>query len=94
VGSHVWVEECPYCGFEDVVVSSYNGLYFEVACQICGYARWTEDRVPDNHDAELAKRALSKMGDKEKRKAVELYCEDNIPLVARLRQDCPNEADG
>lgn len=87
MGSHVWAEQCTCCGFEEMTVSSYDGLYFEVACQICGYARWTEERMPSDHDVQLAKRALSRMDDEEKRKALELYCEDNIPLVARLKEN-------
>lgn len=91
MGSHVWVEQCPCCGFEEMIVSSYDSLYFEVTCRICGYARWTEERVPDNHDVQLAKRALGKMDDEEKGKALELYCEDNIPLVARLKENLLNK---
>lgn len=91
MGSHVWAGQCPYCGFEEMIVSSYDSLYFEVSCQICGYSRWTEEKVPDNFDVELAKRALSEMGAKEKQKAVELYREDNIPLIARLKGKFLNE---
>lgn len=85
MGSHVWTERCPYCGFEEMVVSSYSSLYFEANCQICGYAKWTEERAPDYHDVELAKRALNQMNDDEKQKAIELHYEDSIPLVARLK---------
>jgi uncharacterized Zn finger protein (UPF0148 family) len=86
MGSHTWAEQCPQCGFEDMMVSSYNGVYFEVACPICGYARWTEEKVPDNHDIELAKQALGKMDNKEKQEVVELYENDYIPLVARQKR--------
>lgn len=85
MGSHMWSVQCPYCGFDEMIVSSYNSLYFEVLCQICGYKRWTEERVPDNNDVKIAKRILSKMGIKEKQKALELYSDDNIPLIARLK---------
>jgi len=85
MGSHIWVEQCLYCGFEEMVVSSYNSLYFEVSCPICGYARWTEEKVPDNHDIELAKHALDEMDDKEKQETVELYWDDRISLVARQK---------
>jgi len=84
MGSHVWVEQCPYCGFEEMIVSTFND-YFEVTCQICGYERWTEEKVPDSHDVELAKKALSEMDAKEKQKAVELYYADSVPLIARLK---------
>lgn len=85
MGSHVWTERCPCCSFEEMVVSSNGSLYFEANCQICGYAKWTEERVPDHRDVELAKRALGHMNDDEKQKATELYYEDDIPLVARLK---------
>ena len=85
MGSHIWTGQCPYCGFEEMSVSSNGSFYFEVNCQICGYARWTEERIPDEHDIELAKRAISKMSAEEKIKAIELYDEDNFPLVARLK---------
>ena len=85
MGSHVWVEQCPYCGFDEMIVSSLSSYYFEVTCQVCGYARWTEERVPDKRDIELAKRTLSEMGTKEKRKAMDLYAEDSVPLITRLK---------
>ena len=91
MGSHVWVAQCPCCGFEEMIVSSYDSLYFEATCQICGYAKWTEESVPDNHDVQLAKQALGKMDDKEKQKALELYYEDNIPLVVRLKENSLKE---
>jgi len=85
MGSHVWAEQCPCCGFEEMIVSSDGHMYIEVACQICGYRRWTEERVPNAHDIKKAKRILSKMDDKEKLKAKELYCNNNTPLIDRLR---------
>ncbi|MFH1773847.1 MAG: hypothetical protein ABH874_02675 [Methanobacteriota archaeon] len=86
MGSHTWAEQCTYCGFEEMIVSTYDSFYFEAACPICGYARWTEEKMPDNHDIELAKQALGKMDDKEKQKLVELYEDDCIPLVARQKR--------
>lgn len=93
MGSHIWSEQCPYCGFEEMIVSSYDSFYFEVACQICGYRRWTEETAPGNRDVKRAKQALSRMDDEEKYKAIELYYEDSIPLVARLKLNTkpPNE---
>ena len=85
MGSHTWLEQCPYCGFEAMGCSSYDSLYFKVTCPICGYARWTEERVPDNQDIEMAKLKLSEMDAKERQKAMELCSEDNIPLIARLK---------
>lgn len=86
MGSHTWAEQCAYCGFKEMIVSTCDSFYFEAACPICGYARWTEEKVPDNHDIELAKQALSKMDDKEKQETMELYEDDNIPLVARRKR--------
>lgn len=86
MGSHVWVERCPYCGFEEMIVSSYDSLYFEIACPICGYAVWTEGKIPDDSDVETAKHKLSEMNVREKQKAIELYYEDRIPLIARLKR--------
>ncbi len=86
MGSHAWTSQCAHCGFEEMSVSSYDALYFEAACPICGYARWTEERVPDNYDVELAKRKLAEMDAKEKQKATESYYEDGIPFIARLKK--------
>ena len=86
MGSHVWEEKCPCCGFEEMTVSSYDALYFEATCPICGYTRWMEEKVPDNYDVELAKRKLAEMDDEEKEEATELYHEDGIPFIARLKR--------
>lgn len=86
MGFHSWSAECPYCGFEEMTVSTWSDLYFEMECPICGYAKWTDEKVPDNYDVELAKRQLVEMSAEEKQKAVELYDEDKIPLVARLKE--------
>jgi tRNA(Ile2) C34 agmatinyltransferase TiaS len=91
MGSHIWTEKCPYCDFEEAAVSSNGSLYFEMACQICGYSIWTEKKVPNTRDIERAKKALSKMSTKEKQKAIELYSEDNIPLIDRLKSESFNE---
>jgi len=90
MGCHVWLEQCPYCGFEEMMVSTYDTLDFEIICQICGYTKWPEQKVPDSSDVELAKKALSEMDAKEKQKAVELYYADSIPLIARLKGESPN----
>lgn len=86
MGSHTWVERCPYCDFDKVPVSSYDCIHFEVMCPICGYARWTEEKVPDNYGIELAKQTLDKMGDKEKQRALDQYEDDHIPLIARQKE--------
>jgi hypothetical protein len=77
--------ECPHCDFEEMIVSSYNTIYFEAICPICRYERWTEEKIPDNHDIELAKRKLTEMDAEEKQKATKLYYEDNIPFIDRLK---------
>ncbi len=84
MGSHIWTDKCPYCGFEKMVVSCYN-QDFEVMCQICGYEKWTEEKIPKHHDVELAKLALSKITDEEKEKVIEAYYDDRTPLVVRIK---------
>jgi len=86
MGSHTWTERCPYCGFEEMNVSSYDTFYFEATCPICGYTRWTEEKVPDSRNTEIAKRKLAEMNTQEKEEVIELFYEDNIPLTARLKQ--------
>jgi hypothetical protein len=86
MGSHNWMVQCPYCGFDEMPVSSCDTNYFEMGCPICGYARWTEEKVPDNYDVKLAKHKLVGMSTEEKQKAAELYYEDKIALVSRLKK--------
>ncbi len=86
MGFHKWTGECPYCGFEAMSASSCDAQDFEMACPICGYAKWTEEKIPDHHDVEFAKRKLAEMRAEEKRKFAELFYEDGIPLVSRLKQ--------
>ncbi|MFZ6017115.1 MAG: hypothetical protein ACOYU0_05820 [Nitrospirota bacterium] len=85
MGSHTWTTQCPHCSFEEMIVSSSDAIYSEATCPICGYERWTEEKIPDKHDVELAKRKLSEMHAEEKQKVTELYYEDNIPLIDRLK---------
>ena len=85
MGSHVWTQQCPYCGFEEMYVSSYDGVYFDINCPICGYSRWTEEKVPAPHEVKLAKSILSEMDVEAKQNAIDLYFEDNLPFIARLK---------
>ena len=85
MGSHTWFEQCRYCGFEYMLVSSYSGIYSDVICPICGYARWTEEKIPNTEDVELVKRTLREMSTEERENVIELYHEENVPLIARLR---------
>jgi uncharacterized Zn finger protein (UPF0148 family) len=86
MGSHTWFSQCPHCGFEKMIVSSYDNSYFDAACPICGYSRWTEEKVPKTQDIELAKRTLSEMDNKQRDKALDQYYEDDIPVIARLNK--------
>lgn len=61
MGLHTWTAQCPYCSFEEMIVSNGDAIYFEIICPICGYERWTEEKISDNHDIELVKRKLSGM---------------------------------
>lgn len=90
MGSHTWTTQCPHCSFEEMIVSSGDDFYFEATCPICGYERWTEEKIPDNHDIELAKRKLSEMNADEKQKTIELYHEENIPFIDRLKKKNDN----
>ena len=91
MASHNWFEECPYCGFEKMLVSSYRDIYFEVICPICGYARWTDEKIPNAEDVELAKRTISEMKVEEIENVVESYHEENVPLIARLKDEPPSK---
>lgn len=86
MGSHVWMSRCPHCGFAKMLGSSYDSIYFEGECPICGYKIWTEETVPESYDVELAKRSLIEMTAEEKDRAIEQYYEDNIPLIVRLKK--------
>lgn len=87
MGSHNWTQQCQYCGFEEMIVSTYGNFQFEVACPICGYEKWTEEKVPDNSDVGVAKSKLIKMGTQEKQRAIERYYEEKISLIGRLKGD-------
>lgn len=58
MGFHIWLDKCPHCNFEEMTVSSYNALYFEASCPMCGYERWTEEKIPDNNEIAFAKLKL------------------------------------
>lgn len=85
MGFHSWTEQCPYCGFEEMNISSDGVSYFEVICPVCGYVKWVEEKLPGSHDIEIAKQTLCKMDAERKQKAIELYYEDNLPLIKRLK---------
>lgn len=91
MGSHTWEDQCSYCGFKGMRVSSYNDLYFDANCPVCGYARWTEEQIPDPEDIELVKRAINEMSDEEIEEMMDLYDEDDVPLVTRLKNELPNQ---
>jgi len=86
MGYHIWTQQCPCCDFEEMIVSTDNNFHFEIACPICGYKSWTEDKLPDFCNVELAKRKLMEMSLKEKEEAIELYHKNNLSLVDRLKQ--------
>jgi uncharacterized Zn finger protein (UPF0148 family) len=91
MGSHSWYEKSSYCGFENLLVSSYKEGYFDIICPICGYSRWTEEKIPQAKDVELAKRTLTEMSTKERENLVELYHEENISLIVRLKGKLSNQ---
>jgi uncharacterized Zn finger protein len=83
MGYHSWAYICPYCNFEEMNVCTDGYLHLEMSCPICGYVRWTEEKIPELHYVKLAKEKVAQMDAEEKQKAIDMYCEDNIPLVAR-----------
>jgi hypothetical protein len=91
MSSHSWYDQCRFCGFENMLVSNYSGIYFEVICPICGYTRWTEERIPQVEDIELAKQRLREMNVEERENMIELYYEDNVSLISRLKYEPPNQ---
>jgi hypothetical protein len=66
-------------------VSSLNGEYIDVACPICGYSRWTEEKMPTPKEVQLSKDRLNLMNMREKEKAVNLFYKRRTPLVSRLK---------
>lgn len=85
MGSHIWYDRCPQCGFDEMVVQSYGPLYFEVACPMCGYETTPNVRIPTSSDLELVKQALVWMDASDKEGVVEAWWQDRISLVDRLR---------
>jgi len=81
MGYHSWTYTCAHCNFEEMRVCTDGYFHLEMCCPICGYAMWTEEKVPRTQDVELAKLSLSKMSVEEQEKAIEQFLEDNIPLV-------------
>lgn len=58
---------------------------------LCGYERWTDEKILDVRDIELAKRAISEIDDEEIEEILELYHENNISLIARLKNEPLNQ---
>lgn len=85
MGYHAWQERCPHCGFAQMDASIYDSIFLEAACPVCGYKRWTEEKLPTVENVELARRMVSKMGIEEVEKVVELYHQEYVPLIFRLR---------
>jgi uncharacterized Zn finger protein (UPF0148 family) len=86
MGCHQWIEQCSYCGFEEMNISSDGFFYLEAFCPICGYEKWTEEKIPDDQNVQAAKRTLSGMSNEEKQKAIDLYYEDGLSFVKRVKQ--------
>jgi hypothetical protein len=85
MGYHSWASRCPYCNFEEMIVCTDGRLNLELSCPICGYMKWTEEKTPEAQDSEFAREKVAKMGAEEKQRAIDMYYEDNIPLVARSK---------
>jgi len=85
MGYHSFAHRCPYCDFEEMIACTDGYLNLEMSCPICGYMRWTEEKAPKVQDIEFAREKAAKMDAEEKQKAIDMYYEDNIPLVTRLK---------
>jgi hypothetical protein len=69
-----------------MIVSSYKDFYFDANCPICGYSIWTDERIPEDEDIEIAKRKLAEMDESQKDNAVEQFYENNVPFIARYKK--------
>jgi len=85
MGSHMWHDRCPHCGFDGMVVWSYNQVYLEAACPMCGYEISPDERIPSGGDLELIKEALVGMNASDKKRVVESWWNDRVPLVVKLK---------
>ncbi len=83
MGFHNWTDKCPHCGFEQLEVSSYNNIYIEAACPICGYQLWSDEKKPIQKDIESAKNLLQEMNKEDIEESIEQFREDSIPLIQR-----------
>jgi len=91
MSSHQWTDRCPYCGYENMLVSIQGSIYIDITCPICGYSLWTEEKTPHAKDIELAKQTLQKLSTEEKEGLVELFHEENVPFVTLLREKPRNK---
>jgi len=74
-----------------MIVRTDGYLNLEMSCPICGYARWTEEKIPNAEDVEAAKLIIATISDEEKEKVVELYHEERVPHIVRLKDKYPNK---
>lgn len=87
MGFHTWVEKCPCCGFEEMTVAGSADFHFEAQCPICGYAKWSEEKFPKIRDIQVAKDLLTQLPPDRIQESIELYQEDSIPLVERVKKE-------
>ncbi len=92
MSDHEWEGECPYCGFQEIIVRTgnhynYAQYYFEIFCPICGFARWTDGKDPENADMDWAKRKLKEMSPEEIAQVIASSEEDGLSLAERYRNE-------
>jgi uncharacterized Zn finger protein (UPF0148 family) len=75
-------------------ISVSSNFYFEIICPMCGYTRWVEEKLPDEHDLELVKQSLAKMSYEERQKTAELCYEEGVSFVDRLKNLSENHQGG
>lgn len=83
MGTHTWNEDCPACDFGGMIVSVDRDTYFGADCPVCGYRRWTEEKMPDAEQLELAKKLLSEMSAEQLEQVLVECDEEGIALVER-----------
>lgn len=85
MGSHMWYDQCPYCGFDEMVVQSDGLACLEAACPMCGYEIRPGWRIPAGGELERVRRALDRMSTSDKAGIVESWWDDRVPFVDRLK---------
>lgn len=82
---HRWHSQCPYCGFDHLIVESDGGLNFALACPLCGFESSTLQREPTTKDVALAVHILTQFDERQRRDLAESWWDDKTPFVQKIR---------